>query len=86
MSSERIEMLQSIRDFLAEERGTDPDAIQEDTQLHDLGLDSLDLAEMAMEWEDRYGVLLDDGDIAAIKTFGDAIDRVLLGRAPAAVS
>lgn len=86
MNPERAKMLASLRTFLAAERELDPDSIHEHTEFRELGLDSLDLAEMAMEWEDEYGVLLDDEQMAAIRTFGDAIDRVLANRNPVALA
>jgi acyl carrier protein len=86
MNPQRAKMLAGIRTFLAEERELDPDGIHEHTEFRELGLDSLDLAEMAMEWEDEYGVLLDDEQMAAIRTFGDAIDRVLANRKPVALA
>lgn len=70
-------MLDGIGTFLAEERAIEPATVHEHTRLRDLGLDSLDLAEMAMEWEQEYGVQLKDEHIAEIVTFGDAIDHVL---------
>jgi acyl carrier protein len=75
----RAKMLDEIRHFLSEERDIDPQQVHEDTCFRDLGLDSLDLAEMAMEWEQEYGVVLKDEHIAEIETFSDAIDQVLIG-------
>jgi acyl carrier protein len=82
INAQRRTMLDEIRRFLSEEREIDPKDVHEVTRFRDLGLDSLDLAEMAMEWEQEYGVVLKDEHIAEIETFGDAIDHVLIG-APA---
>jgi len=73
----REKLLEQIREWLEAERGLDRDAIEFDTPFKELGLDSLDLIEMAMEWEQEYGVLIDDQNVADIVTFGDAIDFVL---------
>ena len=44
--------------------------------IEDLQADSLDLVELAMEFEDKFGVTIPDEDFEKIKTVGDAIDYV----------
>ena len=57
--------------------------IEEATRFReDLDADSLDLYELVMELEDRYGVAITEEEAARIETVGDAVDFVL-AHAPA---
>lgn len=51
-----------------------PEEIQldEDTALLDLGADSLDMAEIVMDIEDTFGIIVPDGAESDIHTLGDA--------------
>ena len=44
--------------------------------LNELGFDSLDIVELAMEVEDEYGIDVDEADFCVILTFKDAVDYV----------
>ena len=72
------EVLTLVRDHLAEELEVDPGRIEEETRFkEDLDADSLDLYELVMELEDRYGVAVSEQQAAKIKTVGDAVDFVV---------
>ena len=76
----RDELLDDLRRALHGLRGIDPDLVVEDARLaDDLGLDSLDLAEVAVLWDSDYGVEFTDDDLLSVKTVRDAID-VLVAR------
>jgi acyl carrier protein len=67
-----------VREHLAEELEVDPAEIAEGTRFkEDLDADSLDLYELVMELEDRYGVAVSEQQATKIKTVGDAVDFVL---------
>jgi acyl carrier protein len=73
----RDEVLDRIREHLSEELEIDLDRIQEGTRFkEDLEADSLDLVELVMELEDRYGVRIPDEEAVKIKTVGQAADFV----------
>ena len=73
----RDEVLERVRAHLASELEVDPARIQEDTRFkEDLDADSLDLVELVMELEDRYGVRIPDEDAVGILTVGQAADYV----------
>ena len=73
----RDEVLVRIREHLATELEVDPGRIGESTRFReDLEADSLDLVELVVELEDRYGVRIPDEEAARIVTVGQAADFV----------
>ena len=73
----RDEVLERIREHLATELEVDPERIDEDTRFkEDLEADSLDLVELLVELEDRYGIRIPDEEAARILTVGQAADFV----------
>ncbi|HET8813604.1 MAG TPA: acyl carrier protein [Solirubrobacterales bacterium] len=79
----RDEVLTLVREHLAEELEIDVGRIEEGTRFkEDLEADSLDLYELVMELEDRYGVTVSEEQATHIKTVRDAVDFVV-ERAPA---
>ncbi len=74
----RNEVLELVRGHLAEELEVDAAEIGEGTRFkEDLEADSLDLYELVMELEDRYGVSISEEQAAGIETVGDAVSFVL---------
>jgi acyl carrier protein len=74
----REEVLTLVREHLAEELEVDVERIEETTRFkEDLDADSLDLYELVMELEDRYGVSVSEQQAAQIKTVGDAVGFVV---------
>ena len=75
----RDEVLELIREHLADELELDPGRIQESTHFReDLSADSLDLYTLVQELEDQYGVKMSDEEAARIQTVAQAIDFVLV--------
>ena len=74
----RDEVLELIREHLADELQLDPARITEQTHFrNDLNADSLDLYTLVQELEDTYGVAMSDEQAARIQTVGAAVDFVL---------
>ena len=74
----REEVLELIREHLADELQLDPGRITEATHFRrDLNADSLDLYTLVQELEDTYGVKMSDEEAARIQTVGAAVDFVL---------
>jgi acyl carrier protein len=74
----RDEVLELIREHLADELQLDPARIQESTHFkEDLSADSLDLYTLVQELEDSYGVKMSDEEAARIHTVREAVDFVL---------
>ena len=79
----REEVLELVRSHLAEELEVDKGRISEQTRFReDLDADSLDLYELVMELEDRYGIRVTEEEAAGIETIGNAVDFVC-ARVPA---
>lgn len=74
----REQVLTLVREHLAEELEVEIDRIAETTRFkEDLDADSLDLYELVMELEDRYGVTVSEEQASRIETVGDAVGFVL---------
>ena len=79
----REEVLTLVREHLAEELEVEAAEIGEQTRFkEDLDADSLDLYELVMELEDRYGISVSEEQASKIATVGDAVEFVL-AHAPA---
>ncbi len=58
------------------ELGVDADEIAPETTFEALDVDSLDLAELGQMVEEEFGIKITGGDVAALKSVGDAIALV----------
>ena len=68
-------MLDKLRMFIAEQLNIDESEIGYDTDFRDdLGADSLDLYELAMNLEDEYALDIPVDELQEIKTVGDVIE------------
>jgi acyl carrier protein len=73
----RDEILSSIKDILVDTLGVDEDKVTEEARFQeDLETDSLDLVELVMTMEEKFGLKITDEEAAEIKTVGDAVDFV----------
>ena len=80
---DRDEVLKLVRDHLVAELEVDPDKVKPETRFReDLDADSLDLYELLMELEDRYGIRVSEEEAAEIETVNDAVEFVC-ARVPA---
>ena len=74
----RNEVLELIRNHLADELEVDPSRIDEGTRFkEDLEADSLDLYTLVQELEDTYGIRMPEEDAVKILSVGQAVDYVL---------
>ena len=65
-------MIEQIKEMLAKQLRVDASTITESTNiLEDLKADSLDIVEMLMTIEDKYGINVPDEDVSSLKTVGD---------------
>ena len=81
MTATREEVFELVRAHLSEELGIDASRIEEGSRFkEDLEADSLDLVELVVELEDRYGIRITDEQAERIETVGQAVDFVLATR------
>ncbi|MDQ2621513.1 MAG: acyl carrier protein [Actinomycetota bacterium] len=74
----RDKVMNLVREHLVTELELDPGQITEQARFkEDFDADSLDLYELVMELEDRYGISVSEQEAGRIKTVGDAVDFVL---------
>lgn len=75
MAMTQDEVFARIREIIADNLSVDAESItQEQSFKDDLEADSLDLAEMIMDFEDKFGVGdISEDDAEQIKTVGDAV-------------
>ena len=62
-------------ELLAEQFSMEPEEISESTGFEDLGADSVDLVELAMNLEEEFGIEeMGEEDIASIHNVGDLVN------------
>lgn len=68
-------MLETLKKLLAEELQLDPDTVTMDAELaSDLGLNSIELANLVMICEEKFDLTIDDDDIHKFVTVGDVVE------------
>jgi acyl carrier protein len=71
------EIFGQMKDMLVEQLGVDEGDVTMEASFQDnLDADSLDLVEMIMEMEDKFGVKIPDEEAEKIRTVGEAVDYV----------
>lgn len=70
-------MFEQIKAMLAESFGLNPADITNDAKLEaDLGINSLELAELALCCDEEFGVDIDENDIHKLITVGDVANYI----------
>ena len=72
MTSDQSAVADRIRWIVANHQGVAEAEVTDDTPLFQ-NLDSLDIEELIMAFEDEFGCRIPDGDAAKLHTVGDAI-------------
>ncbi|MBR3893743.1 MAG: acyl carrier protein [Clostridia bacterium] len=67
-------MFETLKKLLVEELQLDPDEITPEAELaNDLGINSIELADLVMMCEERFGIEIQDDDIQGFVTIGDVV-------------
>ncbi len=67
-------MFETIKSILITEMNVEAELITPEAELiSSLGLNSLELADMIVMCEDRFGVVFEDEDLASLITIGDVV-------------
>ena len=67
-------MYDKFVDLLVEELQIDPADINMDAELsNDLGINSIELADLVMICEDKFGITINDDEIRKFTTVGDVV-------------
>ncbi len=64
-----MDKIEEIRKILASKTNTDQ--IDDNLSLKELGLDSLDVVDMCLSLEEKYGVTFETEELSGLKTVGD---------------
>ena len=69
-----MSVVEEIKAVIVEVLGVDPEKVTPEADLReDLAADSLDLVELIMAFEDKFGVEIPDEDAQQITTVGEAV-------------
>ena len=68
-------MFENLKQFIVEEFKVNPDDVTPEAELvGDLGINSLDLADLVLQCEERFGVVIDDDEVHTLITVGDIVE------------
>ena len=67
-------MFEELKKFLVEELRVNPDDVTPDAELaNDLGINSLELADLVYLCEEKFNIVIDDEDLHSFNTVGDIV-------------
>ena len=67
-------MFEKVKQILMDELQVEENLITLDAELaNDLGINSIELADLVMICEDKFGITIDDDDIRKFTTVGDVV-------------
>lgn len=70
-------MFENIKEILINELSIEPETINPETELiTGLGMNSLELADLIVTCEDRFGVVFADEDLSSLITLGDVASYI----------
>ncbi len=66
-----------VKDVVVEQLNANPDEVKEGSKfVEDLGADSLDVVELVMALEEKFGIEIPDDEAEKITTVGDVIKYI----------
>ena len=74
---EREEIIEKVKAVIVEQLNVEEEDVTEDASfVDDLGADSLDIVELVMALEDKFGISIPDEEAENIKTVGNAVEFI----------
>lgn len=68
-------MFEKLKEILVEEMDISPDIITPEAELmNDLGFNSLELADLVVLCEDRFGIIFEETALPSLQTVGDVVE------------
>jgi len=68
-------MFESFKQFLVDEHRVNPEVITMEAELAaDLGINSLELADLVYTCEEKYDIMIDEEELRNFKTVGDVVN------------
>lgn len=68
-------MFEKLKEILVEEMDISPDIIKPEAELmNDLGFNSLELADLVVLCEDRFGIIFEETALPSLQTVGDVVE------------
>jgi acyl carrier protein len=68
-------MFEKVKNLLVEELHVDPEVVTLEAELaNDLGINSLELADLILLCEEKFNVTIDDDDLHTFITVGDVVN------------
>lgn len=68
-------MFEQLKELVLKQKKVDPDTITRSTNLRrDLGMNSIELAEIVLELEERFDAEIDDKAVSKLATLGEIAD------------
>ncbi|GAB6189286.1 acyl carrier protein [Marinitoga arctica] len=72
---EKKELFEKVVEIMSESLSVEKEKITENASLtDDLDLDSLELVDLTMDFENELGISIDDSELEKIKTVGDIVE------------
>ena len=70
-------LFDDVKEVVVEQLNVSPDEVKEDSKfVEDLGADSLDVVELVMALEEKFGIEIPDEDAEKIQTVADAVKYI----------
>ena len=68
-------MFEKVKNLLVDELHVDPEVVTPEAELaNDLGINSLELADLILLCEEKFNVTIDDDDLHTFITVGDVVN------------
>lgn len=72
---DKKELFEKVKEIMVESLSVEEEKITENASLtDDLELDSLELVDLTMDFENELGISIDDSELEKIKTVGDIVE------------